>query len=578
MKKDKDLRLYISKINNITRILNTKPDPEDIFDEVVKQIAIELDCSHCSLYFPKRKNGCDYLEPKATWPKVDGEKVKKVFKCDEGLIGIVYSDKKSRIFSDAANHPNFVKGLSCPKYHQRSMLISPIMSGNSIIGLICADQDQLDWFTEEDLLLVDSLAINIGAAFDRSLVYKALKRISDTLIETLNPERMDFILETVLKTAVDLTAASTGVIYLLAEDKTTILESKTYPRISIHQPPRRDSSGNFNGITREIITLKHGLYIENADQDERVNPVLREKIKSMAAFPLLAQNEVIGLFFLDDTDTHQYTQIEKIVLETLVNQVGTAISSFRLIKKLETRELEYYDLFAESVKARDGISSKMFYADISHSVKNVLAQIDLRLDIIKDNLSNKLSNNQRDRFIQLKSEIEKNIANIENFLDLASEPEDEKNTCKISTLINYSVNLLEGKIRSNDILVDVSRIDNNLQITVSRTQIIMVFINLIDNAIDALAKVNGQKELRIYTRSDDKSPWIEIIFEDTGSGITSQNMEKLFEPFFSTKSKRGRGIGLLGSRRIIEKHKGKLPHPISDIRKGTKFIVYLPKK
>jgi signal transduction histidine kinase len=126
--------------------------------------------------------------------------------------------------------------------------------------------------------------------------------------------------------------------------------------------------------------------------------------------------------------------------------------------------------------------------------------------------------------------------------------------------------------------VDTSELNDNLFVKVNRTQMIMAFQNLIDNAIDALNEVNRPKHLNIFARTSDSSPWIEVGFEDNGCGISHENLDKIFEPFFSTKSKKGRGIGLLGAKRIVEVHFGKFPRPWSQLGKGTRFTVFLPKK
>jgi signal transduction histidine kinase len=212
-------------------------------------------------------------------------------------------------------------------------------------------------------------------------------------------------------------------------------------------------------------------------------------------------------------------------------------------------------------------------------VKNVLAQVAINLELISSNPSmRRFSNTQRDRLEQLVSEVDKSIANIQEFLDLASESVNETALYKISTLVNHSIRLLEVKIEKYGINVDTSKMNDNIYVKVNPTQMIMAFLNLIDNAIDALKEVNRTRYLNIFTRNDDISPWLEVGFDDNGCGISHENLDKIFEPFFSTKSKKGRGIGLLGSRRIIEVHYGKLPKPVSQLGKGTRFIVYLPRK
>ena len=73
----------------------------------------------------------------------------------------------------------------------------------------------------------------------------------------------------------------------------------------------------------------------------------------------------------------------------------------------------------------------------------------------------------------------------------------------------------------------------------------------------------------------EKSHLVNIIFSDTGCGIPPENLEKIFEPLFTTKGETGTGLGLAVSKEIVEKHKGVLS--VNSIEgKGTSFTIQLP--
>jgi signal transduction histidine kinase len=97
-----------------------------------------------------------------------------------------------------------------------------------------------------------------------------------------------------------------------------------------------------------------------------------------------------------------------------------------------------------------------------------------------------------------------------------------------------------------------------------------VFANIISNAVQAM---NGKPgELNISTEADDS--YISIMFQDNGCGIPEENMEKIFEPLFTTKPK-GIGLGLAISKRLVEENGGKIEVK-SQIGQGTTFTVKLP--
>lgn len=109
------------------------------------------------------------------------------------------------------------------------------------------------------------------------------------------------------------------------------------------------------------------------------------------------------------------------------------------------------------------------------------------------------------------------------------------------------------------------------QIFVDPEQIRRVFLNIIQNAVQAMPE-GGKLEIRIKKLADS----VKIIFKDTGVGITTENLPKLFTPLFSTKTK-GVGLGLTICKQIVEGHGGKIMVK-SKVNEGSSFTIILPFK
>ncbi len=101
-----------------------------------------------------------------------------------------------------------------------------------------------------------------------------------------------------------------------------------------------------------------------------------------------------------------------------------------------------------------------------------------------------------------------------------------------------------------------------------------VFVNLIDNAIEAFDEAQTNKQIFIKTFFDEARDLIVAEISDNGSGISPSNFQKLFQPYFSTKG-RGTGLGLAIVQRIVSEHHGKI-RAANNLTKGAKFIVELP--
>ena len=105
----------------------------------------------------------------------------------------------------------------------------------------------------------------------------------------------------------------------------------------------------------------------------------------------------------------------------------------------------------------------------------------------------------------------------------------------------------------------------------NENQIKQVFINLIKNSIEAIGR-NGKIHIELCKSDDEKS--ISITIKDTGCGIPPHVLEKIFEPFYTTKTK-GTGLGMMIINKVIQDHKGKI-HITSKENIGTKIVLCLP--
>jgi signal transduction histidine kinase len=111
-------------------------------------------------------------------------------------------------------------------------------------------------------------------------------------------------------------------------------------------------------------------------------------------------------------------------------------------------------------------------------------------------------------------------------------------------------------------------------------QLQQVIVNLLLNANDAIGERGGIIALATTVvpsgdASQSRAQQVEISVSDTGCGIPAADLQRIFDPFFSTKGPKGTGLGLAVAWGIIEKHNGRLEAE-SEVGKGTTFRVLLP--
>ena len=140
----------------------------------------------------------------------------------------------------------------------------------------------------------------------------------------------------------------------------------------------------------------------------------------------------------------------------------------------------------------------------------------------------------------------------------------------VGELVSETMQLVHKEVEDKDITMALHTSDDLKPIWVDPNQIRQILINLMSNAIHATPE-KGQISINVVNVSGG----ISISVNDTGTGIPKQNLEKIFEPFFSTKDPgKGTGLGLFVTREIVEKLGGTLD-VTSRVGHGTKFTVHI---
>lgn len=172
---------------------------------------------------------------------------------------------------------------------------------------------------------------------------------------------------------------------------------------------------------------------------------------------------------------------------------------------------------------------------------------------------------------------------VQNLLSFARKHSPEREYAYINEVLERTLSLKEYDLRKNSVEV-IKNIKTDLPaVMVDANQIQQVFLNLINNAEQAMTESNGRRQLVIEcsvkngeNRINPEGEVIEISFNDNGPGISNKNLKKIFDPFFTTKPVgKGTGLGLSVSYGIVKEHGGEI-YALSEEGKGAKFIIELP--
>jgi signal transduction histidine kinase len=162
--------------------------------------------------------------------------------------------------------------------------------------------------------------------------------------------------------------------------------------------------------------------------------------------------------------------------------------------------------------------------------------------------------------------VSKTVSGLRSFAHPSDSTQDRMS---VQSAINLAISLVNNELKHNAALYyepgDDCYVNGNL------TELSQVFVNLLVNAVQAIEE-NGVIDIDI----EETNNTVQVRVRDNGCGIPAKNIDKLFQPFFTTKEiGAGTGLGLAISHGIIESHNGEITID-SEVGKGTCFIITLP--
>jgi len=206
-------------------------------------------------------------------------------------------------------------------------------------------------------------------------------------------------------------------------------------------------------------------------------------------------------------------------------------------------------------------------AGVAHELRNPLSSIKGLAILLKSKFKDE--NDGVEAAAILVQEVERLNRSIGELLDYAKPAKLNMISLNVNVIVEKTSRLVEVDIEAQDIALDLNLSDNLPQIEVDEDKLTQVFLNLFLNGIQAM---DSGGILRVSSRQEGNN--VIVIVEDTGSGIASENLQKVFDPYFTTKND-GTGLGLAMSSKIVEEHGGEIVLT-SRPGEGTRVEVVLP--
>lgn len=449
----------------------------------------------------------------------------------------------------------------------KSCALVPIKTENKLYGVLTLESFMVDFFREDDLLVLEAFASQAAIALKNANFFNKLQRVTETFpkISELNID-INKVLDNIAEIAADVLETDVLVLYQYNGKNKEIIWPPIYkgdikyPEYMLSQVGRSDAPLLF------IIRGKNH-YAENSREDTIMAPgqrprkgiperfLFREEIVSSAGILLRVGQEIVGIMFINYRTPHKFDEDERNIIENYASYIAIAIQNVRH--------------FLEKEVAGGLQSLGKLAAVVAHKIKNDMGTISLYTGDLIDDIEENAP--QYFNLSKIKEKIHKIVTDIDFLMNASKLKIPEKEFVDMESFINEIVNDILPDLKTKNIKLE-KRIATKLpKIKIDPTQIRMVLSNLVYNSIDAMP--NGGK---IFISISKSKNVIFLDWKDTGTGISPEYAAKIFQPFWTIKD-RGFGLGLFLSKTIIEEHGGSISLDLK-YKKGAKFIIKFPIK
>jgi PAS domain S-box-containing protein len=240
------------------------------------------------------------------------------------------------------------------------------------------------------------------------------------------------------------------------------------------------------------------------------------------------------------------------------------------IRELRHAYEELESLHSQLLQAEKMSSLGQMASSLAHELDSPLTVISGHCELLSHDFKD---NKTPVRLNTIAEQVARCQKTIRNMLDFSRESKGEKKPHGIETLINQTMSLMQHIMKVRKIKVNRNLDKSIPNIFVDGNQLQQVFFNLLKNATDAMPRGG---EIFITSNYHTGPGVVEIAFQDTGIGISEDNLKNIFKPFFTMKEPgKGTGLGLTICLDIIKNHGGTITAE-SVVGKGSKFVVTLP--
>jgi len=346
-------------------------------------------------------------------------------------------------------------------------------------------------------------------------------------------------------------------------------------------PGKEPSVIGKDSISGFVVRNREALVVADLAQEPYLKGLKKEEYlqKTFISAPIIYKNEVLGVLHICDKKIPgPFTQREVSVVMNIVRMAAVTMQNVRLYEQASNRAVELKKAYDELKEMQDKLvqSEKLkaigqLASGVAHEIRNPIGIIMQGVAYLEQIISPE-EKEPRQTLSLLKDSAQRADRIVISLLDFSRATKLELHPEHVDSILEGSLELVKTELKKIEVVREIQ--EGLPKVLADKNKLTQVFINLLMNAIHAMPG-EGKLIIRGFIQQQDGGKAVVVEIEDTGAGISEENLKRIFDPFFTTKGQgKGTGLGLSISRNIIIMHKG-LIEVKSQVGKGTRVIITL---
>ena len=461
----------------------------------------------------------------------------------------------------------------------QSAIWLPIKSGGRPIGVISVSTGKADHFTPDRVRLLTAIADGMGTFLENASLREA-ERFHTRALEVLN--RAATILAGGGSLGERVTDLLKEVVEVAGDWATLRLPDDNGENMCVVASTRKGAlavSSRGDSLPSEALKTKRPVIVSDYPNHPAARKAaVDDGVRSKGFFPVMVDGQAQGMISVSSRDPNYFTPGRVELLSTIAAGIGPSLERARLQELAQQRDrdrtqaLEQLQLTQQQLVQSGKLAAiGELVAGVAHEINNPLTGILGNTQLL---LLRELDAKTQKGLEVIQNETLRVARIVQNLLSFARQRKPDRGIVLVNDLVERTLELRNYDLKVNNIEVLLDFDPASPAVWGDLQQLEQVFLNIVNNAQQAMAAAHGEGRLAVTThRVEDR---VLVTFTDDGPGISAKIIERVFDPFFTTKEiGEGTGLGLSICYGIVAEHGGRL-WVNSSHGKGSTFTVELP--